>query len=61
MLRLSIVFLVLATVAGLFGFGAIANCTYDFAKILFFVFIVLSVLTLLSASLDARPPRHHWW
>jgi uncharacterized membrane protein YtjA (UPF0391 family) len=46
MLRLAIVFLILALVAGLFGFGLIANFSYDVAKILFFVFIVLFVLSL---------------
>ncbi len=45
MLRLALVFLVLALIAGLFGFGLIASFSYDVAKILFFVFLVLFILS----------------
>ena len=38
MLRLAIVFLVVALMAALFGFGLVANMSYDAAKILFFIF-----------------------
>lgn len=47
MLRMAFVFLVLALVAGVFGFGVVANLSYDIAKILFFIFLVLFVLALL--------------
>lgn len=48
MLRMALVFLVLALIAGVFGFGLVASLSYDIAKILFFIFIVLFVLALLG-------------
>jgi uncharacterized membrane protein YtjA (UPF0391 family) len=54
MLRWAIVFLVLALIAGLLGFGLIANVSYDIAKILFFVFIVLFVVSLIMNVVSGR-------
>jgi uncharacterized membrane protein YtjA (UPF0391 family) len=48
MLRWAIVFLVIALIAALFGFGLVSGIAYDAAKILFFVFIVLAVLSFLG-------------
>jgi len=48
MLRMALAFLVIALIAGLFGFGLVADLSYDIAKVLFFVFIVLAVLALLA-------------
>lgn len=45
MLRLAVVFLVIALIAAFFGFGAVASMSWDGAKILFLIFIVLAVLT----------------
>jgi uncharacterized membrane protein YtjA (UPF0391 family) len=58
MLRLAILFLVVALIAALFGFGLVADFSYDAAKILFFVFIVLAVLSFLGSALAGRggPP-----
>lgn len=50
MLRLAIMFLVIAILAALFGFGLVADMSYDFAKILFFIFIVLAVLSFLGGA-----------
>ncbi|MEQ9683117.1 MAG: DUF1328 domain-containing protein, partial [Rhodospirillales bacterium] len=47
MLRWAVIFLVVALVAALFGFGGIAAAAVDIAKLLFFVFIVLFVLALI--------------
>ena len=47
MLRTSIVLLVVAAVAALLGFGGISSVAVDFAKIFFWIFIVLFVLSLL--------------
>src|SRR5579884_3571271 len=47
-LRFAILFLVIALVAALFGFGLVAGMAYDAAKILFFVFLVLCVLSFLG-------------
>jgi uncharacterized membrane protein YtjA (UPF0391 family) len=48
MLRLAIVFLVVALIAALFGFGLVSAMAFDAAKILFFVFLVLAVLMFLG-------------
>ena len=45
MLRMAIMFLVLALVAGVFGFAGIASASVGMAKILFWLFIVLFVVT----------------
>jgi len=44
MLRMAILFLVIALIAALFGFGLVADLAYGAAKVLFFVFLVLAVL-----------------
>lgn len=41
------VFLVIALIAALFGFGGIAAGAVDIAKILFFIFVVLFVISLI--------------
>ena len=55
MLRLAIMFVVVALIAALFGFGLIADMSFDVAKILFFVFIVLAVLSFLGGMLRTPP------
>jgi uncharacterized membrane protein YtjA (UPF0391 family) len=56
MLRLAILFLVVALIAALFGFGLVADMSYDIAKILFFVFLVLAVLSFLGGAFRGAPP-----
>jgi uncharacterized membrane protein YtjA (UPF0391 family) len=46
MLRLAILFLVIALMAALFEFTSVAGTPYEGARILFFVFIGLFVLSL---------------
>jgi uncharacterized membrane protein YtjA (UPF0391 family) len=48
MLRLAILFLVIALLAALFGFTSVAGTAYAGARILFFVFLVLFVLSLIA-------------
>jgi uncharacterized membrane protein YtjA (UPF0391 family) len=55
MLRFAILFLVVALIAAFFGFGLVANMSYDIAKIFFFVFIVLAVLSFLGGLLRTPP------
>ncbi len=43
----SIIFLVIAIIAGIFGFTAIAGAAIGFAKILFIIFLVLFIVSLL--------------
>ncbi|MEN9435992.1 MAG: hypothetical protein RIR09_647, partial [Pseudomonadota bacterium] len=45
MLHYAVVFLVIALVAAVFGFGGIAAGAVGIAKILFFVFVVMAVVT----------------
>jgi uncharacterized membrane protein YtjA (UPF0391 family) len=47
MLYWTLIFLVIALVAGLFGFGGIAVASAGIAKILFAVFLVLFVASLI--------------
>lgn len=47
MLRYSIVFLLIALVAGAMGFGGIAGSASMFAQVLFFVFLVLFIFSLI--------------
>lgn len=48
MLRLAIVFLVVALIAGFLGYGGVSNMSYEGAKIFFFIFIVLALLAFLG-------------
>ena len=54
MLRWSILFLVVALLAGLFGFFDIAGTSMAIARVLFFVFLVLFVVSLLMGSRTTR-------
>ncbi|HSU41192.1 MAG TPA: DUF1328 domain-containing protein [Polyangiaceae bacterium] len=47
MLHWAAVFFVIALIAAVFGFGGIAASAVGIAKILFFVFLVLAVVSLL--------------
>lgn len=51
MLRYSIVFLVIALIAAAFGFGGAASASTGIAQILFYVFIVLFVASLIFRAL----------
>jgi uncharacterized membrane protein YtjA (UPF0391 family) len=53
MLRWAILFLVVALIAALFGFTNVAGTSIVAAKILFFVFLVLFVVSLILG--DRRP------
>jgi uncharacterized membrane protein YtjA (UPF0391 family) len=55
MLRLAVVFLIIGLIAAFFGFGMVEGFSFEAAKILFFVFIVLAVLSLLGGVMR-RPP-----
>jgi uncharacterized membrane protein YtjA (UPF0391 family) len=43
LLHYAVVFLVIALIAALFGFGGIAASAVGIAKVLFFIFIVLAI------------------
>lgn len=45
MLHYAVVFLVIALIAAVFGFGGVAASAVGIAKILFFVFVIMAVVT----------------
>lgn len=51
MLHYTVVFLVIALIAALFGFGGIAAGAASIAKILFFVFVIMAVASFLLGVL----------
>jgi uncharacterized membrane protein YtjA (UPF0391 family) len=51
MLHWSLVFLVIALIAAVFGFGGIAEGAAGIAKILFFVFLAVWVVSFLMRTL----------
>ena len=56
MLYWAFVFLVIALVAGLLGFGGVASTAAGIAQALFFVFLIIFVVTLLLGVMSRRPP-----
>jgi uncharacterized membrane protein YtjA (UPF0391 family) len=55
MLRLAVLFFIIALIAALSGFGGVAAISWEGARIFFFVFLVLAILSLLG-GLSHRPP-----
>jgi uncharacterized membrane protein YtjA (UPF0391 family) len=51
MLYYAVVFLIIALVAGALGFGGIAGASVGIAKIIFFVFLALLVISLIAGLL----------
>jgi uncharacterized membrane protein YtjA (UPF0391 family) len=56
MLRWALVFFIIAIVAAVFGFGDIAAGATSIAKVLFFVFVVLFLLSLIASLVGGRKP-----
>jgi uncharacterized membrane protein YtjA (UPF0391 family) len=55
MLYYALVFFVVAIVAAVFGFGGIATASAGIAKVLFFIFLVLFIVSLVAGGMR-RPP-----
>jgi uncharacterized membrane protein YtjA (UPF0391 family) len=55
MLRYAVIFFVIALIAALFGFGGIAAGATEIAKILFFVFVVLFIVSLVAGLIKRGP------
>jgi uncharacterized membrane protein YtjA (UPF0391 family) len=55
MLRYAVIFFVVAIVAALFGFGGIAAGATEIAKILFFIFVVLFIVSLVAGLIKRSP------
>lgn len=56
MLGWAILFFIIALVAALFGFGGIASASAGIAQILFFVFLVIFVATVIMHFVRGRRP-----
>jgi uncharacterized membrane protein YtjA (UPF0391 family) len=55
MLRWAILFLIVAIIAAVFGFGGIAAAATDIARLLFVVFLVLFVISLFLGWRSTSP------
>jgi uncharacterized membrane protein YtjA (UPF0391 family) len=56
MLRLALIFLVIALVAAFFGFGGVAHYSWEGAQWLFIIFLILAVISALRGSWRRLPP-----
>ncbi len=50
MLKWSVIFLIIAIIAGLLGFTTIAGTSIAIAKVLFFVFLVIFIISLIAGG-----------
>jgi uncharacterized membrane protein YtjA (UPF0391 family) len=57
MLRWSLIFLVVALIAAVLGFGGIAGTSVGIAKILFFVFLIVAAVTFLMNQVGGHGTR----
>ena len=57
MLYYAALFFIIALVAALFGFGGIAAGAVEIAKVLFFIFLVLFVVSLVAGLMRRGGPR----
>jgi len=56
MLRWIITFLVISLIAGLLGFSGLAGAATDFARILFYIFLVLLAVAIVAGFFRGSPP-----
>lgn len=56
MLAWAVTFLIIALIAGVLGFGGIATTTAGIAQILFVVFLVLFLASILFGAIHGRHP-----
>lgn len=56
MLRWSLLFFIVAIIAAVFGFGGIASGATEIARVLFFFFIVIFVVSLIWGLMTGRQP-----
>lgn len=56
MLGWALTFLVVALIAGAFGFGGIAVASVGIAKTLFWIFLILFVIAMIIRTVRGKPP-----
>jgi uncharacterized membrane protein YtjA (UPF0391 family) len=54
LLRWALLFLVVAVIAAIFGFGNVAEGATDIAKVLFYIFAVIFVLLIVAGAMTYR-------
>jgi uncharacterized membrane protein YtjA (UPF0391 family) len=54
MLRWALIFFIIAIIAGLLGFTTIAGAAIEIATIIFYIFIVLFVISLIVGLVSGR-------
>lgn len=59
MLRWALIFLIVAIVAAIFGFGGIVSAAVTIAKILFFIFVVIFLVLLIAGLMVRSSLRRH--
>jgi len=57
MLRWALAFFIIAIIAGILGFGGIATGAADIARICFFFFVVVFLVSLVWGLVTGRSPR----
>jgi uncharacterized membrane protein YtjA (UPF0391 family) len=61
MLRLALLFLVIALVAALFGFTTLMGASLYAARLVFFVFLILAVLSMFGGVFRGGGPFREMW
>lgn len=54
MLSWALTFLILALIAAIFGFGGVAVISVEIARVLFFLFLILFVVSLVAPNIRPR-------
>lgn len=57
MLKWAIVFLIIAIVAGWFGFGNVKTASYGISKVLFFIFLVFFIIFAVMAAIEGAKAK----
>lgn len=57
MVRLAILFLIVALIAAFLGFGGVAQLSWEGAKVVCILFLALAVLAILGAAYKKEPFR----
>jgi uncharacterized membrane protein YtjA (UPF0391 family) len=57
MLRAALAFFIIAIIAAIFGFGGIAAEASGIARLLFFIFVVVFLISLVWGLITGRGPR----
>lgn len=56
MLSWALTFLVVAIISAVLGFTTVAGAAASVAKILFFIFVLLTLVALVAGAIRGRPP-----